>query len=267
MANVNAAGTTASSAAPPCGTTPATRWPTANGAGPDDHLARDVDAEGERRLRPELVEPLAEQQVGEGDADAVHPDQHVVGPRDRVVDVADLHARRAAGRGHLDRAHGARLLVRTTRSGGSTAQPTVVAIHLAPGARLPLRAVQRVTAEAGKGLVGDRYHGTRHRHVSVQSAEDLAEAAEALGRAVPPEGTRRNLTISHGRVPNSPGSRMTIGGIELEVVRIAAPCRLMDDTLGPGGAAALRRRAGSICRVLVGGEIGVGDPVRWPPVD
>ncbi len=143
----------------------------------------------------------------------------------------------------------------------SPAEPTVVAIHVAPGARLPLKAVQRVIAEAGKGLVGDRYHGTRHRHVSVQSAEELGEAAEARGRPVPPEGTRRNVTISHGRVPSSPGSRITIGGVELEVVRIAAPCRLLDDNLGPGGAAALRRRAGSICRVLTGGEIAVGDPV------
>ncbi len=139
--------------------------------------------------------------------------------------------------------------------------PTVVAIHVAPGARLPLRAVDRVTAEAGKGLVGDRYHGTRHRHVSVQSAEELAEAAEALGRPVPPEGTRRNVTISHGRVPTAPGSRIVIGEVELEVVRIAAPCRLLDDNLGPGAAAALRRRAGSICRVLSGGDLAVGDHV------
>lgn len=141
----------------------------------------------------------------------------------------------------------------------STTEPTVTAIHVAPGARLPLRSVQRVTAEAGKGLVGDRYHGTRHRHVSVQSAEELAEAAKALGRPVPPDGTRRNVTLSHGRIPSTPGSRITIGDVELEVVRIAAPCRLLDDNLGPGGAAALRRRAGSICRVLVGGEIAVGD--------
>jgi MOSC domain-containing protein YiiM len=147
----------------------------------------------------------------------------------------------------------------------TSAEPTVVAIHLAPGARLPLRSVERVVAEAGKGLVGDRYHGTRHRHVSVQSAEELAEAAEALGRPVPPEGTRRNVTISHGRVPTAPGSRISIGAVELEVVRVAAPCRLLDDNLGPGGAAALRRRAGSICRVLVGGEIAVGDAAVLTP--
>jgi hypothetical protein len=45
----------------------------------------------------------------------------------------------------------------------------VVAIHIAPGRRLPMRAVETVLAEAGTGLVGDRYHGSRHRHVTIQS--------------------------------------------------------------------------------------------------
>jgi hypothetical protein len=39
----------------------------------------------------------------------------------------------------------------------------VVAIHVAPGSRIPVRAVEAVDAEAGKGLIGDRYHGTKHR--------------------------------------------------------------------------------------------------------
>ena len=47
----------------------------------------------------------------------------------------------------------------------------------------------------------------------------------------------------------------------LEVVRVAAPCKLLDDTIGRGAQEALRRRGGSVCRVLEGGEIAVGDPV------
>ena len=54
---------------------------------------------------------------------------------------------------------------------------------------------------------------------------------------------------------------MLIGQVELEVVRVAAPCRLLDDGIGPGAAAALRRRAGSACRVLTSGTIRVGDTV------
>ncbi|HUW00928.1 MAG TPA: MOSC domain-containing protein [Acidimicrobiales bacterium] len=141
------------------------------------------------------------------------------------------------------------------------AAPTILAIHVAPGSRLPMRSVTSVEAEAAKGLVGDRYHGTRHRHVSVQSASQLADAAGDLGSPIGSGDTRRNITISHGEVPVTPGARIRLGAAELEVVRVAAPCRLLDDVLGDGARTALSRRAGSICRVLAGGTIAIGDTV------
>ena len=140
-------------------------------------------------------------------------------------------------------------------------QERVTAIHVAKGRRLPMRAVDHVTAEAGRGLVGDRYHGTKHRHVSVQAADALTEAAEIFGRPVPAELTRRNLTITGAEVPTAPGTRLRIGPVLLEVVRVAAPCKLLDDTLGPGAQGALRRRAGTIFRVLESGVIALESPV------
>jgi len=150
-------------------------------------------------------------------------------------------------------------------SGAGCDMPTVVAIHVAPGRRLPTTSVESVAAEAGKGLVGDRYHGSRHRQVTIQSQELLDAAAADLGRPVEPGLTRRNITISHGDVPTAPGTRLRVGDALLEVVRVAAPCRLLDDELGPGAAAALRRRAGTVFRVLESGTITVGDGVRPEP--
>ena len=140
-------------------------------------------------------------------------------------------------------------------------QEKVSAIHVAKGRRLPMRAVPEVEAEAGRGLVGDRYHGSKHRHVTVQAADALAEAAERLGRPVPEDLTRRNLTITGAYVPTAPGTRMRIGPVLLEAVRVAAPCKLLDDNLGHGAQEALRRRAGSVFRVLESGTIADGDPV------
>ncbi|GAB7003505.1 MOSC domain-containing protein [Nocardioides sp. AN3] len=143
----------------------------------------------------------------------------------------------------------------------------VVEIHVAPGRRLPTKSVSVVTAEAGRGLVGDRYHGSRHRHVTVQARDELDLAAADLGAIVPSGLTRRNVTVDRGPLPARPGERMRIGDVLLEVVRVAAPCRLLDDNIGPGAAAALRRRAGTVFRILESGTISVGDEVVDVPVE
>ena len=144
----------------------------------------------------------------------------------------------------------------------STSVPHVVALHVAKGTRLPMRAVDAVKVETQAGIVGDRYHGSRHRQVSVQSLDALAAAEAAYDAPVPAHLTRRNVTISHGEVPRDPGSLIRLGPVLLEVVRVAAPCKLLDDTIGRGAQEALRRRGGSICRVLEGGHLAVGDPVE-----
>ena len=61
-------------------------------------------------------------------------------------------------------------------------------------------------------------------------------------------------------MPGRPGPRLRVGPVLLEVVRPAAPCRLLDDWVGPGAMQALHARGGSVFRVLEGGEITVGDP-------
>jgi MOSC domain-containing protein YiiM len=138
----------------------------------------------------------------------------------------------------------------------------VVSLHIAKASRLPMQAKESVEVEAGKGIVGDRYHGTKHRHVTVQSRDSLDEAAAVFGAEVASELTRRNVTVSGGVVPRDPGARLRIGDVLLEAVRVAAPCKLLDDTIGRGAQEALRRRAGTVFRVLEGGTIAVGDPVE-----
>ena len=135
---------------------------------------------------------------------------------------------------------------------------TVLHLRLAAERHGPMEERGWLEVEAGRGVVGDRYHGTRHRHVTVQSAEALAAASAALGRPVPPAATRRNVTVA-GEVPTAPGTRVLLGGVLLEVVRVAAPCRVLDDTLGPGGATAMRRRGGTVFRALSSGVVRCGD--------
>lgn len=99
----------------------------------------------------------------------------------------------------------------------------VIGLQLAKATRLPMTAVESIEIETAAGILGDRYHGSRHRQVSVQSAEELTEAEATHASALNPLLTRRNITISSGRIPRDPGHRWTVGEVEVEVVRDAAP--------------------------------------------
>ncbi|MBZ5740262.1 MOSC domain-containing protein [Nocardioides mangrovi] len=132
---------------------------------------------------------------------------------------------------------------------------TVVALYVAPEHHAPMEPRSSISVEAGRGVVGDRYFGTRHRHVTVQYAGDLDAAAADLGAPVEPAMTRRTVTV------DEPGVRLQVGEVLLEVVRIAAPCKIMEDSIGPGGRVALRRRGGTAFRALSSGTIRLGDPV------
>lgn len=142
-----------------------------------------------------------------------------------------------------------------------SSRPTVVGIQLAKATRLGMQSVDSAEIETAAGLVGDRYHGSKHRQLSVQSLSELADAAQTFGRPIDPLLTRRNVTIDHGAIPRTPGHRWSVGDIELEVVRDAAPCKMLDMEIGDGARAALRRRAGVICRVISGGTLTIGDQV------
>jgi MOSC domain-containing protein YiiM len=147
--------------------------------------------------------------------------------------------------------------------GPVTEPPRVHAIHVAKARRLPTRTVPEVEAEEGHGLVGDRYHGSKHRHVTVQTLADLAAASAELGQEIDPGLTRRNVTLTHGDLPTKPGAFLTLGDVELQVLRIAAPCRLLDDWIAPGAMRSMHRRGGVVCRLLSSGTIHVGDEARW----
>jgi MOSC domain-containing protein YiiM len=143
----------------------------------------------------------------------------------------------------------------------------IVSIHVAPATKMPMRAVSEAVVAAGNGIAGDRYEGTRHRHISVQSEGELTRASERLGSTINPGLTRRNVTVSGGPLPRTPGTRLSLGEVELEVVRNAAPCRIMDFEIGEGARAALRRNGGVICRVLTDGIFRVGDDAKIPPAE
>lgn len=148
----------------------------------------------------------------------------------------------------------------------------IVGLHIALASRMPMRELEHIEILDGHGITGDRYENARHRQVTVQSLEEIALAEEKVGRTLDAVLTRRNITVDAGLLSRTPGDRIRLGSdangwVELEVVRDAAPCKLLEDTLGRDAKLALSKKAGVVYRTISGGSIRLGDHVETVPRD
>ena len=136
-------------------------------------------------------------------------------------------------------------------------------IGLRPARDVPMQQVDRVEAEAGGGLAGDRYKsGSGKRGVTLIQAEHLPVIAALSGHAeVAPATLRRNLLVSGIPLVALKGRRFRIGEVVLEGTDECDPCSRMEDALGPGGYNAMRGMGGLCARILEGGALRVGDAV------
>jgi MOSC domain-containing protein YiiM len=148
---------------------------------------------------------------------------------------------------------------------GRSAKPGEVAwLGLRPGHREPLRVVGQVRAETNAGLEGDRYRGEGKRQVTLFQMEHLAAIAAFLGREhVDAALLRRNIGIRGLNLLALTGQRFIIGDrAVLEMTGPCHPCSRMEELLGYGGYSAVRGHGGICARVLKGGLIRLGDPIR-----
>lgn len=141
-------------------------------------------------------------------------------------------------------------------------------IGLRSAHRAPMRVVSAAAAEVGRGLHGDRYAespGTK-RQVTLIQAEHLPLIAAQTGHAaVPPEWLRRNLVISGINLLALKDRTFRIGAVLLEGTGLCHPCSRMEEVLGAGGYNVMRGHGGITARVLHGGQIRIGDAVKFSP--
>jgi len=133
------------------------------------------------------------------------------------------------------------------------------------------RTVESTVALSGIGLQDDRL-GRRGeselstRQVTLIQAEHLPViAALAHVERVDPIGLRRNLVVSGINLLALKNARLQVGDALLELVGPCQPCSRMEETIGPGGYAAMRGHGGMTARVITTGSIRVGDAMRAQP--
>ena len=167
------------------------------------------------------------------------------------------------------------MTVATDRSlaGAATAAPLrgrVEAIHIADARGAPVRAVERVDAVAGVGLLGDRHAKGASvpaedvkddQQLTLVAAEEIERLAEVHAIFLEPGETRRNITTRGIDVNALVGRRFRIGDVECEATRLCEPCQYLTDFLGKPILEPLVHRAGVRARIHTGGEIAVGAEV------
>lgn len=133
----------------------------------------------------------------------------------------------------------------------------VVSLQLCVKHKQPMHKVSRVRAIENRGLEGDRHAmPDSSRQVLLLPQETCLEYDFAIG-AIRENITTRGLDLMSMRQ----GTRLQIGEALLETTKECEPCSMVEDVRA-GLRQALDHKRGMLARVLRGGEIKIGDPIR-----
>lgn len=137
------------------------------------------------------------------------------------------------------------------------------AIWRKPARREPMEPLEAARLVEGEGLAGNADPGGR-RQVTVIAREAWRRAEQELGREVDPSARRANLLVRGVELRETAGRLLAVGPCRIRVRGETKPCGRMDEA-ADGLQEALRPewRGGVYGEVVAGGELHVGDPVRW----
>lgn len=140
----------------------------------------------------------------------------------------------------------------------------VEAINIGPRYELP-GPVERVRADAGKGLVGNRYYfedgAEPGRALTLIAAEALEAMAAEHGLELTAAESRRNVLTRGVELNALVGRRFRIGDVECLGVELCEPCSSLERLTKPGVVKGLVHRGGLNADILTDGTIAIGDEV------
>jgi len=132
-----------------------------------------------------------------------------------------------------------------------------------------MQSVAAIAAEAGRGLLGDRYYqaaGTfskpgQDNEVTLIESETIEALERECRIRFAPGDSRRNLVTRGVALNHQVGRDFLVGGVRLRGIRLCEPCGHLEKLTVNGVRDALRHRGGLRAAVVTGGTIRVGDPI------
>lgn len=132
--------------------------------------------------------------------------------------------------------------------------------------RGPMEESGDATISVAGGIEGDARGAKPNRQITVLFRDGWEDACGELGMTLPWITRRANLYVEGVTRPRAVGGHIAVGDVVLEVTQETAPCNLMEQAqAGLYRALEPDWRGGVCCRVMRGGQIGVGDDVSIMP--
>ena len=129
--------------------------------------------------------------------------------------------------------------------------------------RGPMDAAEEAELVPGRGIRGNANQGGR-RQVTLLEAERWEGFQQALGGDRPTSARRANLVLRGVALARRRGRTLLVGDCRIRILGETKPCERMDEAL-PGLRALMYPDwgGGAFGEVVGGGDLRVGDEVRW----
>ncbi|MFD5560701.1 MOSC domain-containing protein [Kitasatospora griseola] len=153
-------------------------------------------------------------------------------------------------------------------------QGTAVSLHLAPAHGAPLVEVREAVAVTGRGLEGDRYfqdragdaprgRASRGCEISLLDIDALTALEREHRIHLTHSEARRNVVCRGVPLTELVGLEFTVGDrVRLLGIALSEPCARLEQLTSPGVLRGLVHRGGLRARILEGGLLRTGDPIR-----
>ena len=149
------------------------------------------------------------------------------------------------------------------------------AIYLRPARGIACNQPSTAVALAGRGLQNDRISLVAprnplgsNRQVTLIQAEHITVLEKLLNKPIDAAILRRNLVVSGINLLAAKSlfkedpMRLIIGNVALEITGPCEPCSKMESVLGKGAYNAMRGHGGVTAKVIIGGNLTLGDAVN-----
>ena len=132
--------------------------------------------------------------------------------------------------------------------------------------------IEAAKLEAGKGIVGDRYHeraleflavgdSVPANHISLISKEELAGFLEHNNAEIDYADFRRNVLISGIDLRGLIGKHFTLGSALCQGIEDCDPCAFLAATVHRSVIPELKEKAGLRAIILEDGDLKIGDTI------